>query len=59
MADFVLSRFSREEKANIENAILDAALAAETIIAYDIDKAMNQFNSREGSPDKSWATVHV
>lgn len=44
LADFVLSRFSKEEIAHIEDAILDAAMAAETIIAYDIDKAMNQFN---------------
>lgn len=46
LADFVLSKFSKDERIKIEDAILDAALAVETIIKYDINKAMNEFNSK-------------
>ena len=44
LASFVLSRFSKEEKSSIEEAVLNAAEAIETIINYDINKAMNEFN---------------
>lgn len=44
LADFVLSRFSKEERTEIEATILTAAEAAETIIIEDINKAMNKFN---------------
>lgn len=46
LADFVLSRFCEEETREIDSAIEKAALAVETIIAYDIDKAMNDFNKK-------------
>jgi PTH1 family peptidyl-tRNA hydrolase len=44
LANFVLSRFSKDERIHIDDAILNAALAIETIIDYDINKAMNEFN---------------
>ena len=44
LADFVLSRFSKDERVVIDEAITEAALAIETIITYSIDKAMNEFN---------------
>ncbi len=46
LADFVLSKFSKYERMDIETAVQDAALAVETIIRYDINKAMNDFNSK-------------
>src|SRR5699024_3246538 len=46
LADFVLSKFSKEEKIDIEDSILKTAEAVETIIEEDIDIAMNQYNSR-------------
>lgn len=46
LADFVLSRFSKDEILDIESSILTAAEAAECMIQYGIDKAMNQFNSK-------------
>jgi len=46
LADFVLSRFSREERDKIDLAIEKAALAVETIITAGVEKAMNQFNSK-------------
>lgn len=44
LADFVLSKFSKEESEKIEIAIQDAALAVETIVKDGIDIAMNKFN---------------
>lgn len=46
LANFVLSKFSKDETIGIEDAIFDAALAVETIIKYDVNKAMNEFNSK-------------
>lgn len=46
LADFVLSRFDEKEREIINMAIKKAALAAETIISYGINKAMNEFNTK-------------
>lgn len=46
LASFVLSRFSKEERISIEEAIVTAAESVETIINYDINKAMNEFNTK-------------
>jgi PTH1 family peptidyl-tRNA hydrolase len=46
LANFVLGRFSKEEKQDIEEAIINAAMAVETIIKEDINKAMNKFNTK-------------
>lgn len=48
LADFVLSNFSKDESIEIEEAVYNAALAVEIIIGEDIDKAMNEFNSKGG-----------
>ena len=44
LANFVLGKFTEEERREIEITIENAALAIETIIKEDIDMAMNQFN---------------
>lgn len=44
LADYVLSKFSGKEKKDINKAVEEAALAVETIIVEDINKAMNEFN---------------
>lgn len=46
LADFVLSRFSKEERELIEEAIILAAESVETIIKEGIDIAMNKFNNK-------------
>lgn len=42
--DYVLSKFSKEEKKVVGEAIARAAQAAETIISKGIEKAMNKYN---------------
>ena len=44
LADWVLSRFSDDERKLIDEASLNAFDAAELIISGQIDKAMNKFN---------------
>jgi PTH1 family peptidyl-tRNA hydrolase len=47
LADHVLSRFEREEREAVEEAIGRAADAAEMFIAEGIEPAMNRFNARD------------
>jgi len=44
MADFVLSRFTEEERELINHTIERAALAAVTIICASVDAAMSRYN---------------
>ena len=44
LADFVLSRFSKDERIDINSTILTAAEAIEMIIKEDINEAMNKYN---------------
>lgn len=44
LANFVLSRFSKDERFEIDISIKTAAEAVETIIEQGIDSAMNKFN---------------
>lgn len=44
LASFVLSRFSKEEKLDMEDAIIEAADSVEVFLKDGIDKAMNEFN---------------
>ena len=44
LADFVLSKFSKEEAEEIEITVENAALAVETIVKDGINIAMNKFN---------------
>lgn len=45
LADWVLSRFSKAEGAQLESALANAAEAAKLIVSGDIDQAMNRYNS--------------
>jgi PTH1 family peptidyl-tRNA hydrolase len=47
LADHVLSRFGREEREAVEEAIGRAADAAEMFVAEGIEPAMNRFNARD------------
>ncbi|MDR1773253.1 MAG: aminoacyl-tRNA hydrolase [Clostridioides sp.] len=44
LADFVLSRFSKEDQKNIDESIEKASQAVEVIIEENIDLAMNNYN---------------
>lgn len=44
MADWVLSAFTGKEAPLISEAVTDAASAAEAIIRFGVDKAMNKYN---------------
>lgn len=47
LADYVLSRFSKEERQTVEDAMRDAAKATEMILAGDAAQAMNLFNKKK------------
>ena len=47
LADYVLSRFSEADRKLIDEALKDAAAAAETIVTKDINTAMNSFNRKK------------
>ena len=44
LADWVLSRFPKEERSLVDDAIVRAAEAIETILSDGIDTAMNRYN---------------
>ncbi|MDR7855666.1 aminoacyl-tRNA hydrolase [Tissierella sp.] len=46
LANFVLSRFPKDEREIIEESILTAAESVEAIIKYNLDQAMNEFNTK-------------
>jgi len=48
-ADYVLSRFSKEDRTMIDTAVKEAADAVETIIRDGIRRAMNVYNRTAGS----------
>lgn len=48
LADYVLSRFSKEDRAVMEDAFKEAAKAVEVMITEGADTAMNQFNGHKG-----------
>lgn len=47
LADYVLGRFSKEERASVEDAFVDAMEAAELILSGDLAGAMNKFNGKK------------
>jgi PTH1 family peptidyl-tRNA hydrolase len=51
MADWVLSRFTKEETDALEAALRDAVLAVECVVQHGISTAMNQFNRKVASDD--------
>lgn len=46
LAEFVLSRFSKDERKVIEESILSSAEAVEVMLKSGIDTAMNEFNKK-------------
>lgn len=46
LADYVLGRFAKEERALVDAAVVDAVDAAALMLQGEVDKAMNDFNSR-------------
>ena len=46
LADWVLSRFTREEGEQLEPALADAGRAAELMVGGEFDRAMNLYNQR-------------
>ncbi len=51
LADFVLSKFSEQERQIIDKAILKAADAIDEFIANGIDSAMNKYNIKTQAQD--------
>ncbi len=51
LADFVLSKFSLDERKLVDQAIKKASAAAEEFVKSGIDKAMNEFNIRNTAQD--------
>lgn len=47
LADFVLSRFSKEERACLEEGLADAAAALVQMICGETEAAMNQYNGKK------------
>lgn len=52
LADYVLSRFSKEDQAKMEDAFKEAAEAVETLITEGADRAMNRFNGHKAGEEK-------
>lgn len=51
LADYVLGHFSKEEEKIMVESRKTAVKAIETILAEDIDKAMNLYNSKKNKKD--------
>lgn len=49
LANFVLSRFSKDEIVDMEQATVNAAQAIEMIVTHDLNKAMNQYNAKSNT----------
>lgn len=47
LADYVLGRFSKEDREKVEDAVKDAIAAAELIISDDAAQAMNLYNKKK------------
>lgn len=47
LVNYVLGRFSKEDRAEMENAFKDAADAAAKLLYEDTDKVMNQYNTKK------------
>ena len=47
LADYVLGRFSTEDRKYVEDAIADAMQACALMVWDDVDKAMNDYNSKK------------
>lgn len=49
LANFVLSRFSKDEIVDMEQATVNAVQAIEMIVTHDLNKAMNQYNAKSNT----------
>lgn len=49
LADYVLSRFSDEERIKADEGIIEAAMAAELFVREGVESAMNRFNGKKSS----------
>ncbi len=47
LADYVLGRFSEDDRVLVEQAMKDAMEATSKIVAGDVDQAMNDFNGKK------------
>jgi len=47
LADYVLSRFSKEDRATVDAAMKNVAHAASLIVQGEIDEAMNLYNKKQ------------
>ena len=47
LVDYVLSRFSKEEQAEMDDAFDRAAQAAARLLVEDVGRVMNEFNTRK------------
>ena len=52
LADYVLSRFNKDEQNAIRDSLKDVSDACKMIVIDDIDKAMNQYNKKKESLSK-------
>lgn len=47
LVSYVLSRFSKEDREFVEEAIADAVYAVRYLVNHEIDRAMNEFNAKK------------
>lgn len=47
LADYVLGRFSEEDRCKVESAITDAMGAVSLIVRQEVDQAMNNYNAKK------------
>ena len=52
LADYVLSRFSKEDQEKMKDAFQEAAEAVEALITEGADRAMNRFNGHKTGEEK-------
>ncbi len=52
LADYVLSHFSSVEKEDMQDGMIKAVGAIEMILSGDVDKAMSEYNRKEGRESK-------
>lgn len=47
LADYVLQRFPKAERAEVDDALLRSAKAVEEILSNNVEAAMNKYNQRK------------
>lgn len=59
LADYVLGRFSTQEREEVDKAIGEAADAVEVILSEGIDAAMNKYNAKRSNDSVKWITAGI